>query len=67
MSNNRYFLENCCICSLKNIERWKRCSPYWRVVKDGGKLNDKFPDGITLHADLLESEGHTIIKQKRNK
>ena len=34
-----------------------------RVAKDGGKLND-VPDGITLHADLLESEGHTIIKSK---
>ena len=31
------------------------------VVKDGGKLNDKF-HGITLHADL--PEGHTITKSK---
>ena len=45
-------------------EMGKDVTPYWRVVKDGGKLNDKFPDGITLHADLLESEGHTIIKSK---
>ena len=70
MSNdNRCFLENVDICSRSLVRDGKRCYPYWRVVKDGGKLNDKFPDGIKLHADLLESEGHSITKswQKRNK
>ena len=42
-------------------------SPYWRVVKDGGKLNDKFPEGVTLHQELLESEGHSIAIKKNGK
>ena len=42
-------------------------TPYWRVVKDGGKLNDKFPEGVTLHQELLESEGHSIAIKKNRK
>ena len=58
------FLKIVAFAAEENRERGEVVTPYWRVVKDGGKLNDKFPDGITLHADLLESEGHTIIKSK---
>ena len=42
-------------------------TPYWRVVKDGGKLNDKFPEGVTLHQELLESEGHSVAIKKNGK
>ena len=35
-------------------------APYWRVVKDGGGLNEKLPGGLEDHARRLEEEGHTI-------
>ena len=43
----------------ENRERKYRLACYkrWWQIKE-------YPDGITLHADLLESEGHTIIKSK---
>jgi hypothetical protein len=40
----------------------KNIAPYWRVLKEGGKLNPKYPGGIKHHAQLLESEGFTIDK-----
>jgi alkylated DNA nucleotide flippase Atl1 len=38
----------------------KQLSPYWRVLKDDGKLNAKFPGGMASHAKLLRQEGHKI-------
>lgn len=38
-----------------------RVTPYWRVLKEGGKLNPKFPGGISKQADYLEQEGLEII------
>ena len=32
-----------------------------------GKLNDKFPEGVTLHGELLASEGHKLITNKSGK
>jgi hypothetical protein len=45
----------------------KRVTPYWRVVRDDGSLNDKFPDGVEGHARLLEEEGHVIVPGKGKK
>jgi len=42
----------------------KRIAPYWRVLKEGGKLNDKFPGGIKAHAEQLEAEGFMIVWNK---
>jgi hypothetical protein len=39
----------------------KRITPYWRVVKDDGSLNPKFPGGVEAHADKLKEEGHDIV------
>ncbi|WP_368294461.1 methylated DNA-protein cysteine methyltransferase [Dehalobacter sp. TBBPA1] len=36
-------------------------TPYWRTLKKGGELNDKFPGGLDHQKFLLESEGHTVI------
>ena len=41
----------------------KDISPYWRVLKDDGKLNIKFPGGTASHAKLLREEGHRITGQ----
>jgi len=38
----------------------KRITPWWRVLKDGGKLNPKYPGGIREQARRLRAEGHTI-------
>jgi hypothetical protein len=45
----------------------KRITPYWRVVKDDGSLNPKFPGGVEAQATLLRAEGHTIAPGKGKK
>jgi alkylated DNA nucleotide flippase Atl1 len=36
-------------------------TPYWRVLKDDGSLNPKFPGGVTRQAERLRAEGHQIL------
>ncbi|MCS7258752.1 MAG: MGMT family protein [candidate division WOR-3 bacterium] len=36
-------------------------TPYWRILKGGGVLNEKYPGGIENQMHLLKKEGHTII------
>ena len=38
-------------------------TPYWRTLKAKGELNPKFPGGVERHRQLLEAEGHTVIKR----
>ncbi len=38
-----------------------RITPYWRVVKDDGSLNPKFPGGVERQAERLRAEGHRIL------
>ncbi|MBL9137101.1 MAG: MGMT family protein [Verrucomicrobiales bacterium] len=38
----------------------KRVTPWWRVVKEGRKLNPKFPGGLDEHRRRLEAEGHVV-------
>lgn len=40
--------------------------PYWRVIKDDGSLNLKFPGAPYLQAEYLESEGFEIFKKGKN-
>jgi len=42
----------------------KRVTPWWRVLKEGGKLNPKFPGGVQEHGKRLRAEGHKITKGK---
>ena len=42
-----------------------RITPYWRTVKDGGKLNEKFPGGVKAQANRLRSEGFEIERNAR--
>lgn len=42
----------------------KHISPYWRVLKEGGKLNPKFPGGVKQQAEQLSKEGFKIIPGK---
>lgn len=41
----------------------KRITPWWRTLKTGGFLNEKYPHAIELQKVLLEEEGQTIIKR----
>jgi hypothetical protein len=38
-------------------------TPYWRTLKKGGLLNEKYPGGFEAQKRLLEQEGHVIIKK----
>lgn len=42
----------------------KDITPYWRTLKEGGKLNEKFPGGVEAQAKRLEDEGFTVIPGK---
>ncbi len=35
-------------------------TPYWRTLKSGGELNDKYPGGVEAQASFLTQEGHAI-------
>lgn len=41
-----------------------RITPYWRVVRDDGSLNEKFPGGPPAQARRLRAEGFAIAKGK---
>ncbi|RJQ28604.1 MAG: MGMT family protein [Peptococcaceae bacterium] len=42
-------------------------TPYWRVVRDDGSLNEKFPGGVEAQAARLKEEGYTIEPGKGKK
>ncbi len=45
----------------------KRVTPYWRVIRDDGSLNEKFPGGVNAQARRLKEEGHSISPGKGNR
>jgi alkylated DNA nucleotide flippase Atl1 len=45
----------------------KDVTPYWRTLKVGGVLSDKFPGGVEAQAAKLKAEGHTIEMDKKGK
>jgi hypothetical protein len=44
-----------------------RITPYWRVVKDDGSLNPRFPGGVKRQEERLRDEGHRIIPGRRKR
>jgi len=42
-------------------------TPYWRTLKSGGELNEKYPGGVETQAARLREEGHTIEPGKGKK
>jgi alkylated DNA nucleotide flippase Atl1 len=44
----------------------KKVTPYWRTLKQGGTINEKYPGGIEKQAELLESEGHEVVQKGKN-
>ena len=41
----------------------KDITPYWRTLKSGGNVNEKYPGGADGQKKTLEDEGHKIIKK----
>jgi alkylated DNA nucleotide flippase Atl1 len=39
-------------------------TPYWRVVREDGGLNEKFPGGAIAQARRLMEEGHAVVNDK---
>jgi len=45
----------------------KGITPYWRTLKTGGVINEKYPGGVEAQKKLLEKEGHEVVqKGKKN-
>ena len=40
----------------------RRFTPYWRVIKDDGSLNPKYPGGVESQARNLRAEGFTLTR-----
>lgn len=55
------------ICAWASFQRESDKTPYWRTLKTGGELNEKYPGGIETQKALLEAEGHIIIQKGRSK
>lgn len=56
------------IVAWASYQRNEDITPYWRVLKSDGELNNKYPEGIALQKRLLEEEGFTVIsKGKKQK
>ncbi len=41
-------------------------TPYWRTLKAGGVINEKYPGGVDIQKQLLENEGHIVIRKGKN-
>ena len=37
-------------------------TPYWRVVKDDGSLNERLPGGVRIQVGKLVQEGHLLLR-----
>lgn len=38
----------------------QRVAPYWRVLREKGALNPKYPGGVAAQARRLRAEGHRV-------
>jgi hypothetical protein len=41
----------------------KNITPYWRTLKAGGVINEKYPGGVDAQKRLLEKEGHKVVQK----
>lgn len=41
----------------------RRITPWWRVIRSDGKLNDKMPGGVAQHRKRLSVEGFKIVRR----
>jgi len=45
----------------------KPITPYWRTLKTGGILNEKYPGGIENLKLRLKAEGHKVVQKGKTK
>jgi alkylated DNA nucleotide flippase Atl1 len=45
----------------------KEITPYWRIIKRDGSLNEKFSARVKAQASYLKKEGYTILLSKSKK
>lgn len=43
-----------------------RITPYWRTLKTGGVLNEKYPGVVRRQKQRLNEEGHRVVKKGKN-
>lgn len=53
------------IAAWASFQRTEDKTPYWRTLKANGELNPKYPGGIEAQKEMLEREGHTVIRKGR--
>jgi alkylated DNA nucleotide flippase Atl1 len=41
----------------------KDITPYWRTLKTGGVINEKYPGGVEAQKKHLEKEGHKVVQK----
>jgi alkylated DNA nucleotide flippase Atl1 len=41
----------------------RNITPYWRTLKVGGVINEKYPGGVDAQKKLLEKEGHKVVQK----
>ena len=62
------FVRICAEAAAEGLEDGKKqVTPYWRVVKADGSLNEKFPGGAKEQSRRLKEEGHSIAPGKGKK
>lgn len=44
----------------------KNITPFWRTLKQGGVINEKYPGGAEGQKKLLEVEGHKVERKGKN-
>ncbi|MBS7632514.1 MGMT family protein [Candidatus Bathyarchaeota archaeon] len=44
----------------------KEVVPYWRTLKAGGVINEKYPGGALGQKRLLEEEGHRVVQKGKS-
>jgi hypothetical protein len=69
--SSRYGTQYCCTLTTgifitiaaNAAEETKEGNPYWRTLKNNGELNTKYPGGTDKQREMLEKEGHTILRK----
>jgi alkylated DNA nucleotide flippase Atl1 len=49
--------------AVEQVGKWEEITPYWRTLKVGGVINEKYPGGVEGQRRLLEKEGHKVIQK----
>lgn len=47
----------------QRLQGEKNTTPYWRTLKTGGEINEKYLGGAEAQKKLLEKEGHKILQK----